>query len=197
MISIGIKLKNQLSAKSFKLKFISQNKQLFGNEIYLNNISHFKNQKKYKGEKIADIEVKSPKSIQPINCPSKLNSGAIDEFLIIFLVAAKANGVSYFKDLSELNQKESPRLKWGSKILTKIGIKNITTKNSIKIFGNPNIKVKKKIIIKNFLKDHRVFMTCVIAALSMGGEWKISDRDSINTSFPSFLVKLRELGFKI
>ena len=40
-------------------------------------------------------------------------------------------------------------------------------------------------------------MTCVIAALSMGGEWKISDRDSINTSFPSFLVKIRELGFKI
>ena len=48
MISIGIKLKNQLSAKSFKLKFISQNKQLFGSEIYLNNISHFNNQTKVK-----------------------------------------------------------------------------------------------------------------------------------------------------
>ena len=48
MISIGIKLKNQLSAKSFKLKFINQNKQLFGNEFYLNNISYFKNQKKVK-----------------------------------------------------------------------------------------------------------------------------------------------------
>ena len=72
----------------------------------------FKNQKIYKGEKIADIMVKSPKSIKSINCPSKLNSGAIDEFLIIFLVAAKAHGISYFKDLAELNQKESPRLKW-------------------------------------------------------------------------------------
>ena len=49
--------------------------------------------------------------------PNKLNSGAIDEFLIIFLVAAKAKGISYFKNLSELNQKESPRLKWASKIL--------------------------------------------------------------------------------
>ena len=39
-----------------------------------------------------------------------LNSSAIDEFLIIFLVAAKANGVSTFKNLGELNQKESPRL---------------------------------------------------------------------------------------
>jgi 3-phosphoshikimate 1-carboxyvinyltransferase len=36
-------------------------------------------------------------------------------FLLIFLVAAKAKGISFFKNLSELNQKESPRLKWGSK----------------------------------------------------------------------------------
>ena len=63
------------------------------------------------------------KKLKAINCPSKLNSGAIDEFLIIFLVAAKANGVSYFKDIGELNQKESPRLKWGAKILNKMGIK--------------------------------------------------------------------------
>ena len=36
----------------------------------------------------------------------KLNSSAIDEFLLIFLVTAKAKGVSYFKGLSELNKKE-------------------------------------------------------------------------------------------
>ena len=122
---------------------------------------------------------------------------AIDEFLLIFLVAAKANGVSYFKNLSELNQKESPRLKWGSKILNKMGIKNDVTENSIKIFGNPNLKIDKKIIIKDFLKDHRVFMTSVIAALSFGGKWQIYDKDSINTSFPSFLRKIHYLGAKI
>ena len=70
----------------------------------------FKNKRIYKGEKIADIKVRSPKSIKSINCPPKFNSGAIDEFLVIFLVAAKAKGISYFKDLAELNQKESPRL---------------------------------------------------------------------------------------
>ena len=72
------------------------------------------NLKTYKGEKISNIKIKSPKVIKPINCPPKLNSGAIDEFLIIFLVAAKANGISYFKNLAELNQKESPRLEWGN-----------------------------------------------------------------------------------
>ena len=156
-------------------------------------ISKF-NIRDYKGERIADLIVKSSNKIRPINCPTKLNSSAIDEFLLIFLVAAKAEGVSYFKNLSELNQKESPRLKWGSKILNKIGIKNIVTKNSIKIYGNPNLKIDKKIIIKNFLKDHRVFMTSVIAALSFGGEWQIFDKSSINTSFPSFLKKIDQLG---
>ncbi len=156
-----------------------------------------KNVKKYKGEKIADLIIKSTNKIKPINCPIKLNSSAIDEFLLIFLVAAKAKGVSYFKNLSELNQKESPRLKWGSKILNKIGIKNIITKSSIKIYGNPNLKIDKKIIIKNFLKDHRVFMTSVIAALSFGGEWQIFDKKSINTSFPSFLKKIGQLGANI
>ncbi len=145
------------------------------------------NKRIYKGESIADLLVKSPKYIKSINCPSRLNSGAIDEFLIIFLIAAKAKGVSIFKNLGELNKKESPRLKWGSKILKKMGVKVITTKNSIKIFGNPDLKINKKITIKKYLKDHRVFMTSVIAALSLGGEWHIHNKDAIKTSFPSFL----------
>ena len=112
---------------------------------------------------------------------------------MIFLVAAKAGGISYFNGLAELNKKESPRLKWGSKILNKMGIKNIMTNDSIKIFGNPNLKINKKIVIKNYLKDHRVFMTSVIAALSFGGEWKIHDIQSIRTSFPNFLKIINEL----
>ena len=155
------------------------------------------NLKNYKGEKIADLIIKSTKKIKAINCPSKLNSSAIDEFLLIFLVAAKAKGISYFKNLSELNEKESPRLKWGSKILNKMGIKNVLTNESIKIYGNPNLEIKNKIIIKNFLKDHRVFMTSAIAALIFGGNWSIANKDAINTSFPSFLKKIRYLGAKI
>ncbi len=146
-----------------------------------------KNKKNYKGELIADIYVVSSKKIKAINCPPKLNSCAIDEFLIIFLIAAKANGVSYFKNIGELNQKESPRLKWGSKILNEMGIKTITTDSSIKIYGNPNLEINKKIIIKNFLKDHRIFMTSVTAALAFGGSWEIHDKDSVRTSFPKFL----------
>ena len=77
-----------------------------------------------------------------------------------------------------------------------MGVKTILTKDSIKIFGNPSLKITKKIVIKNFLKDHRVFMTSVIAALTFGGNWRIADRDSIKTSFPTFIDKLKTLGFK-
>ena len=156
-------------------------------------ISH---RRSYKGEKIADIFVKSQKNVKAINCPTKFNSSAIDEFLLIFLLAAKAKGVSYFKKISELNQKESPRLIWGSKILNKMGIRTILKKDSIKIYGNPNLKIKKKIVIKNYLKDHRILMSSVVAALTFGGNWEISDKDSIKTSFPSFIRKIRILGAK-
>ncbi len=145
------------------------------------------NKRIYKGEPIADIFVRSAKKLKSINCPSKLNSGAIDEFLLIFLIAAKAKGISFFKNLDELNKKESPRLKWGSKILKMMGVKIITTKNSIKIFGNPQLKINKKIVIQKYLKDHRVFMTSIVAALSFGGEWHIHDKDAAQTSFPNFL----------
>ena len=152
-----------------------------------------RNRKIYKGENIADIQIKSSNNIKSIKCPTNLNSGSIDEFLVIFLVAAKAKGISYFNDLAELNQKESPRLLWAQKILNKMGVKNITTRNSIKIFGNPDLKINKKIIIKDYLKDHRVFMTSVIAALSFGGNWQINDKNSIKTSFPDFLKIINKL----
>jgi len=153
-----------------------------------------KNQKNYRGEKIADILIKSSNNLKAINCPSELNSSAIDEFLVIFLLAAKAKGISYFKGLSELNQKESPRLNWGSKILNMMGVKTELTKDSIKIYGQPNLKIIKPILIKNYLKDHRVFMMSTIAALTCGGQWKIHDKDSINSSFPSFLEIIKKIN---
>ena len=155
-----------------------------------------KNQRNYRGEKISDILIKSSNNLKGINCPSKLNSSAIDEFLVIFLAAAKAKGTSYFKDMAELNQKESPRLNWGSKILNMMGVKTKLTKDSIKIYGQPNLKITKLITIKNYLKDHRIFMMSTIAALTCGGKWKIHDRDSIKSSFPDFLKIIKKIDNK-
>ncbi len=185
-----------LSKKSYLvIKNVNINSSRIGCVSILNKMGAniiLKNQKIYKGEKIADIHIKSRNSFKPINCPTKYNTSAIDEFLVIFLVAAKAKGISYFKDLGELNQKESPRLKLGSKILNMIGIKTKVTENSIKIYGNPNLELKKTLEIKNYLKDHRVMALSTIAALTLGGKWKIHNSDSINTSFPSFFKILKK-----
>ena len=158
----------------------------------------FKNKKIYKGEKIADIVVKSSKILKPINCPSSLNSSAIDELLLIFLIAGtKTKGISSFSKLGELNKKESPRLNIAIKFLRMIGIKVLRNKDSIKIYGNPKLTLDGNYHIKKFLKDHRIFMMSCIAALTLGGNWKIDDKDSVKTSFPKFLNILKSLGAKI
>ena len=156
-----------------------------------------KNKKKYNGEYVADLLVKSCKSLNAIKCEKKYNSRAIDEFPLIFLACAKAKGISYFNNLSELRQKESDRLKITSNFLKMIGIKVEEKFDSLKIYGNPKLELNKKFIIKNYMKDHRVFMMACIAALTLGGKFEIHDKDSIKTSFPSFIKILKKIGAEI
>ena len=156
-----------------------------------------KNKKIYNGESVADISISSANELKSINCPTNFNSRCIDEFLIIFLICAKAKGVSYFRNLKELRNKESDRLKISINFLKMIGIKVVSKSNNLKIYGNPNLKLKKSYLVKNFKKDHRVFMMSCVAALTLGGKWKILDKDSINSSFPKFLKILKNIGAKI
>ena len=177
---LNYKIPSDISSSSFfiVLTILSEKSELIIKNVNINpsrigilkilklmNIKIFiKNKKNYKGEMIADLHVKSQKNITPINCPTKFNSQSIDEFLLIFLVAAKANGISYFKNLSELNEKESPRLVWGSKILRALGVKILLKIMVLKFMEILSLKFQ-NITIKNYLKDHRVFMTSVVAAL--------------------------------
>jgi len=158
----------------------------------------FLNKRNYKGEEISDIYIKPNRNLKSIKLDSKMNSSAIDEFLLIFLVASISKGISIFNNLDELNKKESKRLDWGIKILKMIGVRvKKIQNNGVKIWGNPNLELKKSYIIKNYLKDHRIFMVSTIAALTLGGKWIIHNSDSFKTSFPNFLKILKSLGAKI
>ena len=84
----------------------------------------------------------------------------------------------------------------GSRLLNQLGIRTKLTKDSIKIFGNPDVDLKKSVNVKNYFKDHRIFMTSIIAAYTFGGKWEINDIDSYKSSFPSFLNIIKKLGFK-
>ena len=151
----------------------------------------------YKGEYRGDILVKSTSYLKSINCPKDLNTKSIDEFLIIFLLCARAKGISTFNNIEELRQKESDRLKIASKFLKMIGIRVKEDFGRIKIYGNPNLNLKKNYEVKNFLKDHRVFMMSSIAALTFGGNFKIYDKSSIKSSFPNFIEILKNLGARV
>ena len=80
-----------------------------------------------------------------------------------------------------------------------IGVKNkVIGSHGIKIWGQPNLKLNKNYEIKGYLKDHRVMALSTMAALTLGGKWKIYNPESIKTSFPSFFKILqKDLGAKI
>ena len=211
--AFNYKIPGDISSASFfiVLTLLSKNSQIIIEKVNTNNsrlgiISilnkmgariKLRNKNVYNGENIADIHVKSTEYLKGSDCPSNLNSAAIDEFLIIFLAATRAKGISKFKDLGEMNKKESKRLDLAVKFLRQIGIKVERYNNNIQIYGNPSLSLSKNFETKNFLKDHRIFFLSCITALTLGGKWKINDKDSINTSFPDFLRTLRQMGAKI
>ena len=82
------------------------------------------------------------------------------------------------------------------KILKQIGIKSKATKDQIKIFGNKNINIRKKIIIVPSLGDHRICMSSFILAILTGVKIKINDFNTVFTSSPSFLTIMRSMGVK-
>ena len=191
-----------LSKKSqIIIEKVNINKTRLGIVSILNKMGagiKLKKKVKYNGEDVADIHVESKVKLKAINCPSKLNSSAIDEFLIIFLVASKAKGISRFKNLGEMNKKESKRLDLAVKFLKLIGVKVERNKDDINIHGKPNLTLSmENYEIKDFLKDHRIFFLSCVTALTLGGNWKIHDKESINTSFPDFLKTLKMVGAKV
>ena len=154
-----------------------------------------KNLKKISGEPVGDIIIKSS-ILKPVVCPKELGPFLIDEFCILFVIAALTKGLSKFTGINELRHKESDRIKNMEKGFNKIGIKTKSTKDSLKIYGNPNIKIKKELnIFSN--GDHRIAMSWAILGLLLGGKLKIHNFETVNTSFPNFIKLIKNIGGKI
>jgi len=153
-----------------------------------------KNIKRVSGELVGNIFVKGSR-LRPINCPGKLAPFAIDEYPLLFSLASTIKGVSKFSGINELRHKESDRIKSMEIGLNKIGVKTISNKDSIKIFGNPNIKLKKtlKIYPSN---DHRIAMSFFCLGQIIKGNVLINNFETVNTSFSKFLITMKKIGAK-
>ena len=156
---------------------------------------NFKNIKKRNNEIFGDIHVKSSK-LKPIKASREYYVKATDEYPILFIIAGLTKGVSTFKGIHDLKNKESNRIKEMQKVLKQIGIKSISSKNELKIFGKGKINANhKKIIVPN-LGDHRIAMSTFVLAILTGANTKIKNFETVFTSSPSFLKIIKSLGAK-
>ena len=154
-----------------------------------------RNKKKISGEPVGDIIIKSSR-LKPVKCSKKLVPFLIDEFCILFVIAALTKGISKFTGINELRHKESDRIKNMEEGFNKIGIKTKSTSDSLKIYGNPNVKISKKLNISSN-GDHRIAMSWAILGLLLGGKLKINNFETVNTSFPGFIKLIKNIGGKV
>ena len=155
----------------------------------------FKNFKKENNELIGDIIIKSSK-IKPIKAGKNYYVNSTDEYPILFIIAGLTKGISVFKGIGELVNKESNRIKEMQKILKQVGIKSVSKKNELKIFGKGMIDTKHKIIKVPNLGDHRICMSSFILAILTGSKTEIKNFETVFTSSPSFLKIMKTLGAK-
>ena len=155
----------------------------------------FKNIKKINHELVGDIFVESSK-LKPIKASSIYYVSTTDEYPILFVIASLTKGISVFKGIEDLANKESNRIEEMKKILTQVGIKCKSNKREIKIFGVSELKKTNVNIKVPNLGDHRICMSTVILSLATGIKAEIKNFETVGTSSPSFLETIKLLGGK-
>ncbi len=155
----------------------------------------FKNLKKENNEIRGDIIIKNCK-LKPLRADKSFYVNSTDEYPILFVIAALTQGVSIFKGIEDLANKESNRIIEMQKILKQVGIKTVSKKGELKIYGKNIITLNKKKIYVPNLGDHRICMSSVILAFLTGVETKIKNFETVYTSSPSFLKIFKSLGAK-
>ncbi len=159
--------------------------KLMGADITLEN------EKVVGGEPIADIRVKSS-NLKGIQIPEELVPLAIDEFPVIFVAAACAEGTTILTGAEELRVKESDRIQVMADGLQALGVDAQPTAdgmiiNSSKIGGGSVTSHG----------DHRIAMSFAVASLRSTAEIEINDCLNVNTSFPGFAQLAQQVGIKL
>ena len=140
----------------------------------------FSNQQEIGGEPVADIRVKSS-SLKGVHVPEELVPLAIDEFPVIFVAAACADGQTIVSGAEELRVKESDRIQVMADGLIALGVDARATEDGMIIQGG---EIGAGTVHSH--DDHRIAMAFAMAGLRASGEIHIEDCDNVNTSFPGF-----------
>lgn len=149
------------------------------------------NQQEVGGEPVADIRVKSSQ-LKGIHVPEGLVPLAIDEFPVLFVAAACAEGQTVVTGAEELRVKESDRIQVMADGLVALGVDATATNDGMVINGG---SIKSGTV--NSHDDHRIAMAFSVASLGAEGEIVIDDCDNVNTSFPTFVELANLVGLNL
>ena len=152
---------------------------------------HLQNQREIGGEPVADILVLAS-SLHGITIPEEQVPLAIDEFPIIFIAAACAQGETRLTGAAELRVKESDRIQVMAAGLQTLGIAAQPTNDGMVIVGG---KIQGGIIQSQ--GDHRIAMAFTIASLAAKEPIIIEDCANVATSFPNFVHLAQQAGIDI
>ncbi|WEJ70776.1 bifunctional prephenate dehydrogenase/3-phosphoshikimate 1-carboxyvinyltransferase [Pseudomonas sp. PSE14] len=159
--------------------------KLMGADITLEN------QREVGGEPVADIRVRSAK-LKGIDIPEDLVPLAIDEFPVLFVAAANAEGRTVLRGAEELRVKESDRIQVMADGLIALGVKAEPTPDGIIIeggaYGGGEVWSH---------GDHRIAMSFSVASLRAGAPIRIHDCANVATSFPNFLGLASGAGIRV
>ena len=159
--------------------------RLMGGDISLEN------QREVGGEPVADIRVRSAK-LKGIDIPEDLVPLAIDEFPVLFIAAACAEGRTVLRGAEELRVKESDRIQVMADGLQTLGVKAEPTPDGIIIHGGP---IGGGEVWAH--GDHRIAMSFSVASLRATAPIRIHDCANVATSFPNFLALAEQVGIRV
>ncbi|MEG0858034.1 MAG: bifunctional prephenate dehydrogenase/3-phosphoshikimate 1-carboxyvinyltransferase [Pseudomonas sp.] len=149
------------------------------------------NQREVGGEPVADLRVRGAK-LKGIEIPEHLVPLAIDEFPVLFVAAACAEGRTVLRGAEELRVKESDRIQVMADGLLSLGVKCEPTPDGIIIDGGPIGGGE-----VHGHGDHRIAMAFSVASLRATAPIRIHDCANVATSFPNFLALCAEVGIRV
>ncbi len=144
------------------------------------------------GEPIADIRVRHAK-LKGITIPADLVPLAIDEFPVLFVAAANAEGETVLTGAQELRVKESDRIQAMSDGLQQLGAQIQPLPDGAIIQGGKRLSGG---TVESF-DDHRISMAFAVAGLLADGEVTVRGCDNVSTSFPGFVALAATIGMTI
>jgi len=147
------------------------------------------------GEDVADLRVRSSE-LKGVVVPAARAPSMIDEYPVLAVAAAFADGETLMQGLEELRVKESDRLAAVARGLEANGIDCTEGETTLSVRGRPGGKGLGGGTVETHL-DHRIAMSFLVLGLATEKPVTIDDANMIATSFPEFMGLMKELGATI